>query len=133
MAGPGHVREYVDCWKTPKCKHAHDDPFAKRRHPYPLRIAGSVVGRIWPHVVTIVVLATAITVVGKFTKVTLGISPTMTSVIGFVVGLSITFRNQTAYERFTEGRKLWNQLQLVARNMGRIIWLQVPSIYLVKR
>ena len=31
----------------------------------------------------------------------------------------------TAYERFTEGRQLWNQLQVVVRNMGRIIWLQV--------
>jgi ion channel-forming bestrophin family protein len=39
--------------------------------------------------------------------------------------LSIAFRNQTAYERYTEGRRLWNQLQLAVRNMGRIIWLQV--------
>jgi predicted membrane chloride channel (bestrophin family) len=63
--------------------------------------------------------------VDKYTKVNISISTTMTTVLGFVVGLSIAFRNQTAYERYTEGRRLWNQLQLAVRNMGRIIWLQV--------
>jgi len=113
------------CWATPKCKHVHDDPFAKRKLPYPLRITGSVILNIWPHLLFIGVFATAIVCIDKFTKVNIGISPTLTSVIGFVVALSITFRNQTAYERFTEGRRLWNQLQVVIRNMGRIIWLQV--------
>ena len=112
-------------WATPKCRHVHDDPFAKRKLPYPLRIIGSVFFNIWPHVFFIGVLATGVVLVDRYTKNNISISPTLTSVIGFVVALSISFRNQTAYERFTEGRRLWNQLQVVIRNMGRIIWLQV--------
>lgn len=116
-------------WTTPKCRHVHDDPFVKRRLPYPLRITGSVLFNIFPNVIFAGVLATAVLLVDQYTKVSISISPTLTSVLGFVVGLSITFRNQTAYERYTEGRRLWNQLQFVVRNMGRVIWLQVFGLY----
>lgn len=117
------------CWATPKCRHVHDDPFAKRKLPYPLRVTGSILFRIWPHVLSVGVLATAVQLINKYAHVSLAISPTLTSIIGFVVALSVTFRNQTAYERFTEGRRLWNQLQVVVRNMGRIIWLQVRLLF----
>jgi len=113
------------CWATPKCRHVHDDPFAKRHLPYPLRLTGNIFFNIWPMIFFIGVVATVVVVVDRYSKVNIGISPTLTSVTGFIVALSITFRNQTAYERWSEGRKMWNQLQLVVRNMGRIIWLQV--------
>jgi predicted membrane chloride channel (bestrophin family) len=117
----------LHCWVIPKCRHVHDDPFEKRRLPYPLRVTGSVLKRIWLHVLFLGALSTVVVVVDKYSTLRISISPTLTSVIGFVVALSITFRNQTAYERFTEGRRLWNQLQVTIRNMGRIIWLQVRS------
>jgi ion channel-forming bestrophin family protein len=119
------------CWVTPKPRHVHDDPFAKRKLPYPLRLTGNVIVNIWPYVLFVGLLATALVLINHYTTAHLGISPTLTSVIGFIVALSVTFRNQTAYERYTEGRRLWNQLQVVIRNMGRIIWLQVrvPSIF----
>jgi hypothetical protein len=113
------------CWPTPPARHVHDDPFAKMKLPYPLRWTGSAITSIWTHVLAVGILATIVVCVSKFTRVNLGISPTLTSVLGFIVGLSITFRNTTAYERYGEGRKLWNQLQTVTRNMGRTIWLQV--------
>ena len=125
-----HTHSDFSCWATPKCRHVHDDPFAKRKLPYPLRVTGSVLYNIWPHVLFIGLLSTTIQLINKYAHVSLAISPTLTSVIGFVVALSITFRNQTAYERFTEGRRLWNQLQVVVRNMGRIIWLQVCRFFL---
>jgi hypothetical protein len=125
-----HPHSDFPCWATPKCRHVHDDPFAKRKLPYPLRVTGSVLYDIWPHVLFIGLLSTAIQLINKYAHVSLAISPTLTSVIGFVVALSITFRNQTAYERFTEGRRLWNQLQVVVRNMGRIIWLQVCHLFI---
>jgi putative membrane protein len=112
-------------WQTPRPRHVHDDPFAKRKLPYPLRFTGGVALYIFPAVFFIGAVSTAVVLVDKYTKVNISISPTLTSVLGFVVGLSISFRSQTAYERFTEGRRLWNQLQLGVRNMGRIIWLQV--------
>jgi len=119
------ARNPKQSFQTPKPRHVHDDPFAKRKLPYPLRVTGSVGLQIWPHILAMCALTTAVVVTSKYTHVNLGISPTLTSVIGFVVGLSITFRNQTAYERYAEGRRLWNQLQTVVRNMGRTIWLQV--------
>jgi len=123
MDQTGHQSEFR-CWATPKCRHVHDDPFAKRRLPYPLRLTGSVLFTIWLHLIFIGVLSTAVVVIDKYADASIAISPTLTSIIGFVVALSINFRNQTAYERWTEGRRLWNQLQLVIRNLGRIIWLQ---------
>jgi predicted membrane chloride channel (bestrophin family) len=119
------------CWTTPKCRHVHDDPFMKRKLPYPIRITGSVLFNILPSVIFIGCLSTAVVVVDKYSEVSINLSPTLTTVLGFVVGLSIAFRNQTAYERYTEGRRLWNQLQLVVRNMGRVIWLQVYSFYII--
>jgi predicted membrane chloride channel (bestrophin family) len=121
--------EELHCWETPKCRHVHDDPFAKRKLPYPIRVTGSMLFKIYPYVIFIGILAAGVVLVDRKTEVNIAISPTLTSVMGFVVALSITFRNQTAYERFTEGRRLWNQLQLVVRNMGRIIWLQVLGFY----
>jgi ion channel-forming bestrophin family protein len=118
------------CWPTPKCRHVHDDPFVKKRLPYPLRITGSVLFNIYPQVFFIGLLAMAIVLVDHHTEINISISPLLTSVIGFIVALSITFRSQTAYERFAEGRRLWSQLQVVIRNMGRIIWLQVQYPFL---
>jgi len=115
-------------WSTPKCRHVHDDPFATRKLPYPLRITGSVTWHIMPAVLFIGALSTAVLAIEKYSALNINISPTLTSVLGFVVGLSIAFRNQTAYERYTEGRRLWNQLQLTVRNMGRTIWLQVRPL-----
>jgi len=126
QAPEDHSRDF-HCWTTPKCRHVHDDPFVKRRLPYPLRVTGSVILGILPNVIFAGILATGVVLVDQYTSINIAISPTMTSVLGFVVGLSITFRNQTAYERYTEGRRLWNQLQFVVRNMGRVIWLQVRS------
>lgn len=122
----GHSREF-QCWTTPKCRHVHDDPFVKRRLPYPLRITGSVLFSIFPSVIFAGILAAAVVLVDQYTQIGISISPTLTSVLGFIVGLSIAFRNQTAYERYIEGRRLWNQLQFIVRNMGRIIWLQVRT------
>ncbi|KAF2431487.1 UPF0187-domain-containing protein [Tothia fuscella] len=45
------------------------------------------------------------------------------TVLGFVVGLSLSLRSSTAYERWTEGRKYWAQLQLTSQNFARLIWV----------
>jgi ion channel-forming bestrophin family protein len=56
------------------------------------------------------------------------------TVLGFVVGLALSFRSATAYERYGEGRKslsrriqvddrYWGQMVLTTRNLARIIWV----------
>lgn len=54
---------------------------------------------------------------------TVGISSILLTVLGFVVGLCLSFRSSTAYERYAEGRKYWAQLILASQNLGRIYWV----------
>lgn len=50
-------------------------------------------------------------------------SNVLLTVLGFVVGLALSFRSSTAYERYAEGRKYWSQLVLTCHNLARLIWL----------
>jgi putative membrane protein len=52
-----------------------------------------------------------------------GIQPVLLTVLGFVVGLGLSFRSSTAYERYAEGRKYWTQLALASQNLARVIWI----------
>jgi ion channel-forming bestrophin family protein len=45
------------------------------------------------------------------------------TVLGFVVGLALSFRSSTAYERYTEGRKYWAQLMTASHNLARLIYI----------
>lgn len=52
-----------------------------------------------------------------------GISNILLTVLGFVVGLGLSFRSSTAYERYAEGRRYWAQLILASQNLGRVFWV----------
>ena len=41
---------------------------------------------------------------------------------GFLVGLALTFRSTTGYERYNDGRKYWAQLSFTSQSLARIIW-----------
>ena len=62
--------------------------------------------------------------------------------LGFVVGLALSIRSTTAYERYIEGRKsvsirvfqglthlsrYWAQIVLTVRYLARIIWVHVAE------
>ena len=60
--------------------------------------------------------------------------------LGFVVGLALSFRSATAYERYAEGRKYyhlpivflnnfryWAQMTLVTRNLSRLVWIHIKE------
>ena len=62
------------------------------------------------------------------------------TVLGFVVGLALSFRSSTAYERYAEGRKFcslcqsgltknryWAQATLATRNLARLIWIHAKE------
>jgi len=53
----------------------------------------------------------------------LAINPLLLTVLGFVVGLGLSFRSSTAYERYAEGRRYWAQLILASQNLGRVYWV----------
>lgn len=49
------------------------------------------------------------------------------SLLGFVIGLLLVFRTNTAYERWWEGRKLWGALVNNSRNFALKINAMLPS------
>jgi ion channel-forming bestrophin family protein len=61
------------------------------------------------------------------------------TVLGFVVGLALSFRSSTAYERYAEGRRYlpsktlltviryWATLVLTARNLARVVWVHAAE------
>jgi putative membrane protein len=59
--------------------------------------------------------------------VSVGINQLLLTVLGFVVGLALSFRSSTAYERYNEGRKYWSQLTFVSQNLARLIWIHVDE------
>jgi putative membrane protein len=59
----------------------------------------------------------------KTNTLIVGVDTVLLTVLGFVVGLGLSFRSSTAYERYNEGRKYWSQLMLASQNMARVVWL----------
>jgi len=45
--------------------------------------------------------------------------------LAVVVGLILVFRNQTSYDRYYEGRKLFGSVMSNIRNLSRLIWISV--------
>ncbi|KAI8801630.1 Bestrophin, RFP-TM, chloride channel-domain-containing protein [Cladochytrium replicatum] len=47
--------------------------------------------------------------------------------LGLVLSLLLVFRNNSAYDRYWEGRRVWGTISKDLRNMGRLIWCHVKS------
>src|SRR5882757_3269220 len=77
--------------------------------PYFLRLHGSVLPKMILPLCFVAAWATAVTCISKFVY-PLGINSVLLTITGFVVGLALSFRSSTAYERYSDGRKYWSQL-----------------------
>jgi predicted membrane chloride channel (bestrophin family) len=66
--------------------------------------------------------STAITVISKKVH-PLGTDSVLLTISGFVVGLGLSFRSSTAYERYKEARKYFATLATVSQTLGRIFWV----------
>ncbi|KAJ5628664.1 hypothetical protein N7490_010892 [Penicillium lividum] len=100
-------------------------PRAMDKHskwPIFLRMHGSVMPKMILPMLLVACWATLITCISKFVH-NLGINDILLTVLGFVVGLSLSFRSSTAYERWIDGRKYWSQLIQTSRNLARTIWI----------
>jgi predicted membrane chloride channel (bestrophin family) len=95
--------------------------------PFFLRMHGSVLPKMILPLLVVAAWSTVITCICEFTKHPLKVSSLLLTVLGFVVGMAISFRTSSAYERYTEGRKYWSQLIFVGQNMGRTIWLHASE------
>ncbi|KAL1744583.1 Bestrophin, RFP-TM, chloride channel-domain-containing protein [Schizophyllum fasciatum] len=87
------------------------------------RFNATVINDIWPEVFFFTLVATMVTCVSKFTTKDLGVNNSLLTVLGTVLGLVISFRTSTAYERYQDGRKMWTNITIASRN----IWIHVPN------
>ena len=112
--------ELEDYFKGPR------DIYAHSKWPYFLRMHGSILPRMIIPLTFIGCWTTAITCISMLLH-DLKIQSTLLTVLGFVVGLALSFRSTTAYERYSEGRKYWSQLLLTSRNLARLIWIHAQE------
>jgi putative membrane protein len=83
---------------------------------------GSALQRIWPRLLLTVAVAAAVTVLdvnlGLFH---VGLTTTPFALVGLALSIFLGFRNNTSYDRFWEGRKLWGRMVNVSRTLTRQI------------
>ncbi|KAL8815082.1 MAG: hypothetical protein Q9223_005746 [Gallowayella weberi] len=122
---PGQIRHKSsirtgDTFTTPRDIEKHS------KLPYFLRMHGSITPRMLVPLVFIGMWATLITCISEFVY-ELVVSDILLTVLGFVVGLGISFRTSSAYERYVDGRKFWAQLSQTSRDLARHIWIHVDE------
>ena len=91
-----------------------------RKMPCFLRMRGSITPRMIVPLVFVAIWSTIITCISYLWYQFVVSNPLLT-VLGFVVGLGISFRTSSAYERYIEGRKYWTQLIQISRDLARHI------------
>lgn len=95
------------------------------------RVRGSVLPRIIRRVVVTTLIALALTLlVTRYPQAHFSLTTTPFSLIGLALSIFLGFRNNTSYDRYWEGRKLWGQLVNVSRILGRQVqlFLHVPRL-----
>ena len=104
-------------------------PYNIEKHsklPYFLRMNGSITPRMLVPLAFVGIWATIITCISQWVH-KLVVSDLLLTVLGFVVGLGISFRTSSAYERYVDGRKYWAQLSQTSRDLARHIWVHVKE------
>jgi ion channel-forming bestrophin family protein len=111
-----HSLELDDFFRGPRDIKHHS------KVPYFFRIHGSIIPKLIIPQLIVICWATAITVISKLVY-PLAVNSVLLTVLGFVVGLALSFRSSTAYERYIEGARLWATLMLASRNLARLLWI----------
>lgn len=85
-----------------------------------LALHGSVLPRILPALLVNIAIATLVTWShGDLFQLKITLTTIPFTLIGLPLSIFLGFRNNAAYDRFWEGRKLWGELLLRSRNMAR--------------
>lgn len=91
-----------------------------------MRLKGSILPKMLVPLICIGLWSTAIVYIIQ-RRPEFAVSNTLMNTLGFVVALALSFRSQTAYERYGDGRRAWTRLSHEARNLARIIWLHTKE------
>ncbi|MEC5215207.1 putative membrane protein [Actimicrobium sp. GrIS 1.19] len=85
-----------------------------------LLLRGSVLPRILPSLIVNIVIATLVTIShGDLFELKITLTTIPFSLIGLPIAIFLGFRNNAAYDRFWEGRKLWGELVHRSRSFSR--------------
>ncbi len=80
---------------------------------------GTTLKRTWLRLLLATLLAVAVTVAHRRYGLTSELSVAPFTVVGLALSIFLGFRNNTSYDRFWEGRKLWGALANTARTGAR--------------
>ncbi|MEJ0005704.1 MAG: bestrophin family ion channel [Steroidobacteraceae bacterium] len=89
---------------------------------------GSILPRIAPQVLGFAIYSALIVAAMRYFAVgtaAYGVAPF--TVLGVALSIYLGFRNNAAYERWWEARRLWGQLVFEIRNLARAVLLLVPE------
>ncbi|NMM85001.1 bestrophin [Rhodococcus sp. SRB_17] len=85
-----------------------------------LMLRGSILQHIRTTLLLNIVLATLVTLVhGNLFTLKITVTPIPFTLIGLPLAIFLGFRNNTAYDRYWEARKLWGELLLRMRSLSR--------------
>ena len=81
-------------------------------------VRGSTFQNIWPRLVVMVLIAIVVTTASQIGFLRVSLTPVPFTVVGLALAIFLGFRNNAAYDRYWEGRKLWGALVNVSRNFA---------------
>jgi putative membrane protein len=85
-----------------------------------LVLRGSVLHQIWGVLLVNIALATLVTLNhGDLFRLKITLTAIPFTLIGLALAIFLGFRNNAAYDRYCEGRKLWGEIVLQGRNLSR--------------
>jgi len=88
---------------------------------------GSILPRILRPMAATLVIAIAVTWVhGELFDHKITLTPIPFTLIGLALSIFLGFRNSASYDRFWEGRKLWGELIIETRSLGRGLMNYLP-------
>ncbi|KAF5318581.1 hypothetical protein D9619_010751 [Psilocybe cf. subviscida] len=90
------------------------------------KFQATVINDIWPEVAFFTLIATMVACVQELTDRPINISNQLLTVLGTVLGLVISFRTSSAYERYQDGRKMWTNIITSSRNLAQQFWIHIP-------
>ncbi|CAG8530656.1 9157_t:CDS:2 [Funneliformis mosseae] len=102
------------------------NPYSYHR-PHFVRWKGSVIPKVLPSTIVVTIIAVIVCIIQLVVGIKISIQSSFITILGFVVGLLLTYRTNTAYDRYWEGRRLWSTMVVSIRNLTRNIWVNIQE------
>ncbi|CAG8518714.1 16611_t:CDS:2 [Cetraspora pellucida] len=104
-------------------------PFCGKRDQYDkhklylFKWDGSIILNVLPPSLFTTIVAVVVCFIYNHYHIDISIHVTVTPVLAIVVGLLLTYRTNTAYDR--QGKRLWSTMKVALRGLTRHIWINV--------